>query len=379
MNMTASNTSGTSSALLDPLLEISLTRPERLVEPDAWVGHIPFAFWIVAAHRPRALVELGTHSGNSYGAFCQSVLLLGLDTACYAVDAWKGDPQAGFYGDDVYEDLRRYHDSRYTAFSRLVRSTFDEALSHFPNGFIDLLHIDGCHTYESARHDFDNWAPKLSTRGVVLFHDINVREKDFGAWRLWQEVSSDRPHFAFLHHHGLGVLGVGEDQTPELLSLFASTQQLAPTTTIRKWFAAVGANLQKDLESTRADNANKKWIDLTTKLEDVTRQRDELIPRYNQIAEELAIARRTADELDGLRGEISGLTAANENAERACRLLRADLSKARATLERIPALEHELAKAERARGRAEERLAKMRASPTWKVGWPLRKIAKLFK
>ncbi len=55
------------------LLQTSLLRPDRLVEPDAWIGHIPFAFWIIAAHRPRVLVELGTHIGNSYRRFCQAV------------------------------------------------------------------------------------------------------------------------------------------------------------------------------------------------------------------------------------------------------------------------------------------------------------------
>ena len=99
----------------------------RLVEPDAWAAHVPFAFWIVAALKPRLLVELGTHSGNSYLAFCQAVQNLGLATACFAVDTWSGDAHAGLYGEDIYDELVRYHDPRYGAFSRLVRSTFEEA------------------------------------------------------------------------------------------------------------------------------------------------------------------------------------------------------------------------------------------------------------
>ena len=227
----------------------ALMTPERLVEPDAWVGHIPFAFWLVEAHRPRTLVELGTHSGNSYCAFCQAVAAFGTGTSCYAVDTWAGDPQAGFYGEEVYEELRRYHDPRYSAFSRLVRSTFDEAANHFADGSIDLLHIDGYHVYDAVRHDFDTWLPKLSDRGIVLFHDINVRERDFGAWRLWQEVTSDRPNFSFLHSHGLGVLGIGRDLPEAVVALLGAPA--ARAVPIRQWFAAAARSLQVELEASR--------------------------------------------------------------------------------------------------------------------------------
>ena len=234
------------------LLEAGLLRPDRLVEPDPWIGHIPFAFWVVAAHRPRLLVELGTHTGNSYAAFCQAVAQLRLGTACYAVDTWQGDPQAGFYGEEVFADLSGYHDRRYAAFSRLVRSTFDDALAHFADGSIDLLHIDGYHTYDAVKHDFEAWQPKLSRRAVVLLHDVNVRERDFGAWRLWEELRSAYPHFAFLHHHGLGVLCVGAEQTPALRELVAAGAAAEATAAVRAWFANAGRGTQTELELRRS-------------------------------------------------------------------------------------------------------------------------------
>jgi hypothetical protein len=165
---------------LDPLFWPA----ERLGAPSAWWQHVPFAHWIVPATAPRILVELGTHAGVSYAAFCQAVMRERLEIRCHAVDTWRGDPQTGEYGEEVYDEFRRFHDERYGIFSTLLRCTFDEALDHIADGSVDLLHIDGLHTYEAVRHDFEMWTPKLSSCAVVLLHDTNERRGDFGVWRL---------------------------------------------------------------------------------------------------------------------------------------------------------------------------------------------------
>ena len=222
---------------------IVLDPPKRLVDPDSWVSHIPFAFWLVDVVRPQVLVELGTHAGTSYAAFAQAVQRLGLSTAAYAVDTWTGDSQAGFYDESVFKEWESYHASHFAAFSRLLRSTFDEAAGHFDDGTIDILHIDGCHTYEAVSADFARWRPKLSRRGVALFHDTNVRERDFGVWRFWEEIKDHHPCFEFLHGHGLGVLGVGPDQPAELRRLFAAAEGSADLQSVRAFFATLGGGI----------------------------------------------------------------------------------------------------------------------------------------
>jgi FMN phosphatase YigB (HAD superfamily) len=225
---------------------ICFTRPERLVPPASWVEHIPFAMFLIEILRPRLLVELGTHSGNSYCAFCQAVKQLSIDAKCFAVDTWQGDEHSGHYGKDVLVNLREHHDSLYKDFSSLLQSCFDEAVAHFTDGSIDLLHIDGLHTYDAVRHDFETWLPKLSDRAVVLMHDTNVHENGFGVWRLWDELKVKHPSFEFLHGHGLGVLAVGPEYPPALDAILKSP---AETTSIRNFFHRLGFPLGDGVEA----------------------------------------------------------------------------------------------------------------------------------
>jgi GT2 family glycosyltransferase len=218
---------------------ICFAYPLRLAS-SGWTGHVPFGMYLIDVLRPKVLVELGLHNGVSYCSFCQAVKELKIETRCYAIHN-REDEQLRFYTPEVLADLKEDHDPLYGGFSRIVQSKFDEAVAHFENGIIDLLHLNGSHTYAAVKHDFETWLPKMSKRGVVLLHDTNVREGDFGVWKFWKELERQYPHFEFVHSRGLGLLAVGE-QSPELLQelLNISKEHQAQ---IREIFYQLGARL----------------------------------------------------------------------------------------------------------------------------------------
>jgi hypothetical protein len=196
---------------LNSLVEIASFLPKSIEFPNSWVGHIPFAAWVIQEIAPQNFVELGTHSGNSYFAFCQSVAQAGLKTKCFAIDSWEGDEHAGFYENEIYVKVDQHNRQHYAEFSQLLKMTFDEGLQHFADQSIELLHIDGLHSYEAVLHDFETWLPKLTPGAIVLFHDTNVHQGSFEVYRLWSDLTKRYPHhLEFFHSHGLGVLQVGE-------------------------------------------------------------------------------------------------------------------------------------------------------------------------
>jgi hypothetical protein len=224
------------SLLMRPVL---FSEVQRAVWPPSWLGHTAFAMWLVDVCQPRVLVELGTHSGNSFAAFCQGVEACKLSTKCFAVDTWKGDPHSGAYEESVFSELSDYVGTRYSGFAQLLRTTFEDAINEFTDGSVDLLNIDGYHTYEATKANFDAWLPKMSQRGVVLIHDVNVRRDDFGAYRFWEEIESRFPSFTFLHSHGLGVAAVGTEIPPEI-RLLTSARALGTERFAQDFFARLG-------------------------------------------------------------------------------------------------------------------------------------------
>ena len=218
-------------------------------------------------------------------AFCQAIKEQGLPTKAYAVDTWLGDAHAGAYGETIYQTLQREHDPRYASFSTLLRMTFDEALPQFSNGSVDLLHIDGLHTYEAVRHDFETWLPKMSHRGVVLFHDTNVFRDDFGVHRLWAELSVRYPSMQFAHSNGLGVLLVGAQQPPELLQLCGASSDAATGLTpgaARQVFCILGGRLEQLAQVLILQNQLHDARERETQLERAGQQRHEWIENLDR-------------------------------------------------------------------------------------------------
>lgn len=194
--------------------------PSHLVPFDHDAAHIPFIFWLMKVSKPTNFIEIGTRSGSIYYAMCQAVERLSLDSVGMAVCTSLED-KSHEQGGVSLEEISGYHNHTYGNFSTILKTTPDNVRPYFGEGSIDLLSLAGAQSYESVKKEFERWQSALSDRGIVLFHNTEIRRNGYyGVWKLWEELCFQYPSFAFRHSNGLGVLAIGTSVAKELKALF---------------------------------------------------------------------------------------------------------------------------------------------------------------
>jgi len=76
---------------------------------------------------------------------------------------------------------------------------------------LDFLFIDGDHTYEGVKQDYEMYGPLVRPGGIIAFHDINDtphhRAVNAEACKLWNELKGTKLEFnSHTYYGGIGVL-----------------------------------------------------------------------------------------------------------------------------------------------------------------------------
>jgi len=198
----------------DKINEIIKYSEERI--RSAWRGHHYFALWLVKELQPLTIVDLGVDRG--FSTFIFGAQNIG---KVYGIDWFK---KYGFLGeriDDYIPTMRnkRKMEKKFRITNvTIIKSKFSEVAKKWKKN-IDILHIDGAHTYKDAKEDYQTWRKFLNENSVILFHDTNVYE---GVIRFFGEL--DLPKYNFTHSYGLGVVS----KNKELISKIKEIWDIRP-------------------------------------------------------------------------------------------------------------------------------------------------------
>jgi predicted O-methyltransferase YrrM len=75
---------------------------------------------------------------------------------------------------------------------------------------IDFLFIDGDHSYEGVKQDWEMYSPLVRKGGLVVFHDVAGNYGETHAKRVWDDIKTGYSHREYMFHpegfYGIGVL-----------------------------------------------------------------------------------------------------------------------------------------------------------------------------
>ena len=144
---------------------------------------------LIAPQRPKNVLEIGTFRGGTLFVLARLSLP---DATLISLDL----PYSGFgsFSRKLQEPLFRSFTRgrqrllllREDSHSEETRSSVAKAL----NGPLDLLFIDGDHSYDGVKSDFEMYSPLVREAGIVAFHDIANTRTDYGVGRFWNEVKN---------------------------------------------------------------------------------------------------------------------------------------------------------------------------------------------
>jgi predicted O-methyltransferase YrrM len=161
--------------------------------------------------KPKTVLEIGTAGG---GTFFMLARAAADDGHLISLDLPQGRWGAG------YSKWKTY------VFRRLIppgqKADFIRKDSHLPEAFVavkqvlrgtpvDVLFIDGDHSYAGVKQDFQTYAPLVRPNGLVLLHDIaeHPPEKQCHVSEFWKELRNHYRTEEFIENACQGWAGIG--------------------------------------------------------------------------------------------------------------------------------------------------------------------------
>lgn len=164
----------------------------------------------VAEAQPKVVVEIGSFLGGTFYCWCQAAdpqaFLVSMD---YAEGKFRPEDLAPVsllrsFGQPM-QDLRFVRGDSHKLVTRM------ELMGHLAGREVDFLFIDGDHTYEGVKQDWEMYSPLVRDGGLVAFHDIvdHPPELDCHVAEVWREIKDGYMCEEFIDDDGRQFAGIG--------------------------------------------------------------------------------------------------------------------------------------------------------------------------
>jgi len=181
------------------------------LDPSQVASEILQLLKLLSTNPPKRLLEIGTYRGGTFFLFSRvaapDALLISLDlppnVSGYGYPPWRSSLFRSFARAQQKVELL-LADSHQAPTVRRV----EELLG---GGCLDFLFIDGDHSYEGVKLDYQMFSPLVRSGGVIAFHDIVPRRiaTPNEVPRFWQELKRTQPVTEFVADWKQDGFGIG--------------------------------------------------------------------------------------------------------------------------------------------------------------------------
>ncbi len=132
------------------------------------------------------MIEIGSYMGESTHIFGSC----GLFTEINCIEPFSGTENFNDKNNHTWEEVWEEYDTNTRQFKDIVKLhedySYDEkVLSKFNDDEYDFIYVDGNHSFESTRQDFELYIPKIKSNGVLGGHDY---QQGFGVDDALEEI-----------------------------------------------------------------------------------------------------------------------------------------------------------------------------------------------
>lgn len=207
-------------------LSSTLTLPEtidyvfhgtgKLLLPAQVESEVRRFFTMIETLQPKVVLEIGTGAGGMLLLFTR---IAAADATIVTIDLRGGEYGGGYaaWRAPLYQSFARPDQS-----IRLVRAdshapaTVDRVRELLGGRAVDILFIDGDHSYQGVKTDLENYRPLLAADGLTAFHDIVEADPRMGleVSKLWRELKPRFDTLEIVESWDQGGFGIGALRNP---------------------------------------------------------------------------------------------------------------------------------------------------------------------
>ena len=191
-------------------IEFLFSKKGELIQPWQFKSEILSLAQEIEKIKPETAVEIGTANG---GTLFMLSRLASPSAKIVSIDLPGGDFGGGHpdWKVPIYKSFgRKSQEVNLLREDSHDPKTFEQLKDILGGKKIDYLFIDGDHTYEGVKHDFELYKPLVKEGGKVGFHDVVVHPwSRCDVYKFWNEVKTEYPSQEFVQDWNQEKFGVG--------------------------------------------------------------------------------------------------------------------------------------------------------------------------